>query len=243
MKKVLLIVCVATMLVGMVVASASASTTNWVVMIKASNVDYNNGGSATTVGVYNTALTPSAASWPTTSGAAATAVDASGSYYSKQILAAAGGDKTWGLKVGARSEYPISTVRLSLWNTALDAASRDTLLDTSNIYTLYHGQDLVAWFSNSAKADDTRYASNLWFDVSSLLQAKGWNPTAAATGWYKDMTVVKAAGFAGIDSYSFSSITTYNAPTPTETPEPGSLLALGSGLIGLVGFTARRRKA
>jgi len=58
-----------------------------------------------------------------------------------------------------------------------------------------------------------------------------------AAGEYIDFV----AGF-GVDSNIANDLTGINV-TISEVPEPGSLLALGSGLLGLVGLVTRRRRA
>jgi hypothetical protein len=239
MRKLVLTLCV--LAVMSVSAGAYASATNWVMLIKASATDYSYAGTATTFGVYTTAQAPSTATWPTTAGSCATAVKVGGSYYSKYITAA-GLEQTYDLKVGARGEYPYQNLRLTLWNPAADAANRESALDTNLVFTLYQGDTLAAWFSTGAHRDDYRaFASDRWFDVSVLMQPKGWNPGPIATGFFLDMPAVTGNGFYALADYSFSA-TPYRHGDPI-TPEPGSLLVLGSGLIGMTGFAIRRRRA
>jgi hypothetical protein len=240
-RKLVLLFCV--FAVMSVSAGAYASATNWVILVKASTANYARGGSATVVGAYITGQNPTTAQWPDISGISVSAVRVGDTYDSKYI-ASLGSQLTFDLKIGARNEYPDSTQRITLWNTAQDAADRDTSLDTSLVYTLYQGTTLKAWFTTPQHEDVWPYMfldRALWHDVSDLLQVKGWNPGAADTGFYLDVPVVKGANYDALADYSLSA-TPYMVEH-MDTPEPGSLLILGSGLIAMAGFTIRRRRA
>jgi len=129
-------------------------------------------------------------------------------------------------------------LRLSIWNTALDAANRDTLLDTTKAISLWQGETLLAWFAQDGlKAAGQDYAAGQRADIDVLLQAKGWNPGAAMTGWFIDVPATKGAGFAELPVY------TVKVENTEPVPEPGSMLALASGLVGFAGMALRRRRA
>jgi len=85
-------------------------------------------------------------------------------------------------------------------------------------------------------AMDASYAlpTNLKFTVSGMGISDTFSASSLGTAAANRTKVYTATGLTGN--------ITITASPDVVTPEPGSMLALGSGLVGLVGFTIRRRK-
>jgi hypothetical protein len=246
-RKVIFILCaVALLFVG--ITAANASATNWVLVLKATSPTYTNAGGALTVGIGPVAADAvQTQTWPTASGSAAVAErsPADTTFHAKHVIGVGVApvvpdNLVFKLLLGARPEYTAATVRLSVFNNLQDVQSRDTLLDSNRIYKLYSGAadtgTLLAWWSTAVDVNPYQLDAQKWWNVSTLLKPKGWSPVVADTGWFIDRDVVKGAGFADLANYALAS-------EVIPTPEPGSLLAFGSGLVGLTGFAIRRRKA
>jgi hypothetical protein len=245
MKKVLLVLCVVALLA--LTSAAYATESNWLISVKAVSPAFLNAGTAINLGV-GTAASTANASFPTTAQSTAQG-EKTGSdtgYHNKhQYAQDTDGDVlySWDLKIGAKSDATYSTINICLYNNAEPQLNTtNQVLDLALGYAFFDGQDLAAWFSTAGNKDaivaQKGYAAAdtaKWFDVSVLLKAKGWNPTAASTGWYYTDTATKGTNFDSLGSYSFQAFSVV-------TPEPGSLMAMGSGLIGLAGFAIRRRK-
>lgn len=250
MKKFLMVVCVIALLA--VASAAYASDNAWLISIKAVTPASAGGGAAALVGVGTTSdLT---ASFPASNGGATaeqSAGDATNVFHSRHDgLRDVDGQEAyeWGLKIGAKGTVPGTTlVNICIWNNATANLGAGGILNQNLAYALYSGNDLLAWFSSDlgtvkalAMAGDVGLTEGLWSNTSVLIKnATSWSPTTANMGFFVQRTVNNGAAYGDLDTYRFVAF------APQEvivTPEPGSLMALGSGLIGLAGFAIRRRR-
>jgi hypothetical protein len=255
MKKILLVVCVVALLA--VASAAYASDSAWYIQIKAVNPTTFGGGAGVTMGVGTSAEL--AQNFPTTTGSTANAEstaaygDATSTYHSKHdVLRDTVGTEeyAWDLKIGSRSDYAPSTINICIWNNTLALAGNGGAANASLAYALYKGDALLAWFSTGAT--QAQFANTYW-KVPGLATAKWtdlaviqknsstWSPSSTNQGFFVTDTVTKSeiGKFDDLANYSFKA---FGYEAPVVTPEPGSIMALGSGLIGLAGFAIRRRK-
>jgi hypothetical protein len=248
MKKVLMMVCVVALLV--VASAAYASDSAWLISIKAVTATAA-GGSAATVGVGTSS--EQTAGFPASNGGATaerTAALGDTTYHMRHDVArdlaaeAQGGTGySWDLKIGARGTVGNTTaINICIWNNTLPNFGVGGELNHALVYGLFRGGELLKWFSDDAAirplatADDPEFTQDKWVNTSQLLKAStNWSPTVANMGFYITHTATNGAGYADLEDYTFKAF----APT---VPEPGSFMALGSGLIGLAGFAIRRRK-
>lgn len=251
MKKFLLVVCVVA-LIAVASAGAYATTSSWLISIKALTLT-GGGNAAAMVGVGTTTET-NTTSISSNGGAVAERTGTDTAYHVRHDVAqqAVGAeDYSWNLKIGAKSATVPGTtvVNICLWNNQLANLGAGGELDHALVYGFYKAGELVKWFSDdvelmkaNALAKDAAYTVDKWVSTSQLLKAaSNWSPTTANWGYFIQDTVTNSSGaWADVGDYSFQA---FYAPTPeTVTPEPGSFMALGSGLIGLAGFAIRRRK-
>jgi hypothetical protein len=218
MKKLIVIGIVAVMVVGFAMAASAAIEQTWYISMKAVN----------SVATGNGTLT------------CGTKAGASDSYTTvgSEDSAQPGGN-------GARGEItdeiqPLTTlvakdVRAPLgaeatktWNIHAWLVGADGATKTAGVVTI------TAWLAG-ADLDGTVAVSvqGLGADWAAPL-----NTTTATRGTVSAPLMTWTANYDGINDVQFQ----VNASTVTTIPEPGSILALASGLVGLIGFGIRRRK-
>jgi hypothetical protein len=236
-----------------VASAAYASDSAWLISVKAVSAAFG-GGAALTVGVGTT--TDTAQSWPTSVGSTANASntaaygDLAGQYRARKDVTRDLGAEAegangygWDLLIGARADYAPATINICIWNNRTASLGAGGELNHALAYAFYKGDTLLAWFSDAGLVHDLAVSNGgmnaaLWADANLLIKnSSSWSPTSAATGFYVTDTVTRSAtgSFGDLGAYRFEAF----APT---VPEPGSFMALGSGLIGLAGFAIRRRK-
>ena len=245
MRKAILIACVVALLVGFVAASASATAGNWAVQIKAFNTSWGMADKSSDLGVAATATQTTISTLPQSGKGEAVIAKGDGTFLSKQRVTAnatVGTSLTWDLEVGTGGVLP--AINVAIFNQAADILNANTALDIDNYYYEFKQGDTVLATWSSLLNRVCLIDAVGWIDIADmdrgLLRAKGFTPTAGLTGYYVTITPpVASASWAGLEDFSFSQ---YRLAVPG-TPEPGSFLALGSGLVGLAGFAIRRRKA
>lgn len=91
--------------------------------------------------------------------------------------------------------------------------------------------------STGAEFGDNGFPSGTWQQVSNTVAAGTANPTTSGTV-YLALSVDNLTGFAGNNTLIWENLRMDYTPVP----EPGTLLALGSGLAGFVGMVSRRKR-
>lgn len=242
MKKSIVIACVVVLLIGLVAAGAQATATNWVVAIKAYSEAWTGVDKSPTVGIGTASQTLASGS-AAVNKAEVLATDGT-SVWTKKILAGTTTSGTFGLKIGEGGGF--ASLNINIYNIATGTGGVNTALDTSLVYTFKNGATTIATFSSAANHALEVAAGRAvtgWNDVALLMKPTGWANGLADRGWfYTDTTPTINSSFLALEDYSFS-FDQFVTPEPPVTPEPGSLLALGSGLIGMAGYAIRRRRA
>jgi hypothetical protein len=208
----------------MVASTAMASEAYWVVKFRAGVYD-----AGETDGLYtnfgNVAI--GASSSPSTSAApnpvntaANLAATSGGSYYGTQRLDSdnpAPYNYTVAMAVGTL--YPTGkTVWVSAWSPSSYLGATGRALPTNYIVTVKKGEDVLA----------------TW-DYDDLYRAADPGTTAIGMVGFRYTFDENNDSWAGVDMDLFSI-------TVEPVPEPGSMLALASGLVGMAGFALRRRR-
>jgi hypothetical protein len=232
MKKSIVIACVVALLIGVVAAGANAAAGNWIISIKAYSDQWTGLDKNVSIGVQGAGTATLASGSAAANKVEALASDGV-SVWTKKTLATGATAGEFGLKIGEGGGFP--TININIYNLATSLGN-DQALDTNLVYKFKNSLgETLATFSSLA---NQRAGMVGWNNVSVLMKAGTWANGAADRGWfYTDTTPVINSAFLSLENYSFS----FEQAPPI--PEPGSLLALGSGLIGMAGFAIRRRRA
>lgn len=137
------------------------------------------------------------------------------------------GQKLWPLKIGSLAEYPgdVITVQVNLTTTGLKPANIGSALSGFEgmplVYKLYNSQ-MVELLTLDYSIVEAAAVSNVnWGQI--VLPKSLVSIPNSKTSWEGAQTIYFAQ--------------------EAVIPEPGSMLVLGTGLVGLLGFASRRRRA
>lgn len=220
MKKLIVLGIIATMVMGMAVAASAAIDTTWILQMKASYVANGQGSGTVTVGTKPGAVdgigSEDKTLAPTNGEKAMMFTDLqsrSNTDYRAPLVV--GATKTWNLRIWT-NEGGAGNILLTGW---LATAGDGPILpstdgDPNILLQLFHGSTLV-W---TAPINESSTSTNPMFSYT--FNYGGGNLTTAGEAFYVVASAIPEAPI----------------------PEPGSMVALFSGLVGLVGFGIRRRK-
>jgi len=240
MKKIIVMGLVAILALGFAAVANAAYTadTDWLVYLKASdtvnaNATSFNAGSQT--GAFDgTGDGKDAAAAPAASGAAIIAgwdlgAGANNAGYSadRRLALTEGGTKTWGdIRLSVGSTYAGAAVKLIGWNAtgSYDLANYLGADAGKGRVQLIVVNDITGTFA----ANEVLYT---WDGLTN-----GASATPMFTKTFNNAQLLKS-GYT-----TLKLVASVDSSVPPVVPEPGSFVALGSGLVSLVGFSIRRRK-
>lgn len=106
---------------------------------------------------------------------------------------------------------------------------------------------LTAWMTSTGKIDSDDYTVQLWNGAWTAQQIKSgaagtalWTAPKGASGTSTSPQFTSAIFSLGTNEVKYYTMSIMTTTTPV--PEPGTMAAMLSGLVGLVGFGIRRRK-
>jgi hypothetical protein len=216
MKKLIVIGIVMVMVMGLAVAASAVPAPAWTILIKAAQISgYNGTGAVPTTPTFLNAFQQAQIS-VVTSGAAVTASAAAFQVAQSGIDF---GVATAGKRNSTSKVLALPTLT---WNMTLETgASFATNPVTLGWYVPNLASSFAGWTVKASNGTDT----------FNLIENGLYSTTGVAGSFQAISTQTLSA--------SASQAWTFTA---TSVPEPGSMVALFSGLIGLVGFGIRRRK-
>jgi len=249
MKKILVIAIATMMVMGLAVIANADTAGQWYVQLKATNQDGANGSTTTfTYGCKTGALDGYDSVNDTNNGTGASATttvylgcfdNGNGSAqtgYSADKRSVGTTANKWNLKVWMGSQAIATGIKITGWNPSgtysMNGVGMQMHLRISSIPTALQGVLMLS--QNGAAAAPAKVGDEYLF-------ANGVNGTSTLP----QMTWLFTAGGT---TDGFASIKGGNPPAEGAyiglelVPEPGSMLAMLSGLVGLVGYGIRRRK-
>jgi len=257
MKKLIVLGIVSMMVMGLAVAGYATipadqfvKDTDWSVSLSLNNGNWTTGpppgygsaGQDIKLGNAATASTANGLSYATSTIAVVRDMSASGAGYGLSTNLKTALDQTgvqqeqvWtDIELWANGGYTAPNLYLKVWATGIDPkgpslklvctqavagcgfAVGDTIFNFDNF-------GVVAGATDGSLANSAKQTAGISINLTN----------------YKSVYVGKSAA---TPAATFSLIATTPALAPVNTPEPGSMLALFSGFVGLVGFGIRRRK-
>jgi hypothetical protein len=231
MKKLVAISIMAAMLLT-VAAVAMASETDWIILMRASTTAYTGYGQNLQLGCAPGSIDGKGAEdvkgtfGATTAGVASyqpTFSDLPPLYTTDKVSAITGDNKyTWDLRLWANTSYGGNNLRLAVWTVSTKALPT-TFAGKPYVYTLEVYDDPTGLNTGFKKTWDAGIANGAATTPAFYLD------------WANPGTKMDAAS--AIDGGIKLRLTVQ------PVPEPSSMLALASGLAGMVGFGIRRRRA
>lgn len=225
MRKVILLVCLAALLTSTATV-AMASDTQWVMSFRTGNLvgtAMSNGGDLI-VGVKDaTADTPFTSFIATAANVGSDVGGVIEKTEFQDVDTVGPVLYTYNMKIAVATSYPagVNQVFITAWAGTKFGLATGYDMPTDYVVTLKKGATQLAqwtqpqlWVGATAPASGRQGPVGFWYTYDSR---------AASFAESTDIITVEIG--------------------PANTPEPGSLLALGSGLVGLAGFAVRRRRA
>lgn len=233
MKKVLVIVCVAAFMLS-IATVAMASETSWLLAARASTTTFVNASGTAQVGCMSTTgvtgWTDSAAS---SAGLAlwSPAYTGANNYAIMDRVAPLSGEdsKTWEYRMWLNPGWASADLVLSFWN-----------LTAQDIPETIGGVEYVYTITMLADPTQTYAPGDKWvFDATK----NGTSTGPAMQLAFSNFDALKMTAGAAVEGGVKFTFTAAPFAEEPPIPEPGSMLALASGLVGMAGYAIRRRRA